>query len=889
MRRFALPCLLPMFLLALLLPAVAVSGEEVPTFAEATGHAFGERITVHPEMAAYLHRLAATSDRVAVIDQGTSWEGRHLLLAVVTAPENHARLEAIQAAAQRLGDPRRLPTDDVAGLIEDQPVIVWLGGSIHGFELSGSEGLLKLLERLTTAEDEETLRVLREAVVLIDPMLNPDGRDGFAYHNQQRQGQGSNPRVQDWGNDFDFWQALQFRTGHYFFDINRDWFVHTQRETLYRVPTLQAWRPQVVLDAHEMGRGQEFYFDPPTDPVGPYFPDFASRWFETFGDAYAATFDQEGFEYTTRDIFNFFYPGYTTSYGSYQGGVGMLFEQGSSRGLALDRGDGSVRTLADALEHHYQGAWTTVRTAVTHRRQFLRDYYQAHQAALADGGQGVRRYLLAAGDGDPGALEEAVALLRRNGIEVGRTTVASEVGGLRDRTGQAVAARRFPAGTYVVEAAQPRNRLLRSLLEPEVPIPEDFLKKARAWVDRGENPRFYDTTSWSLPLLFNLAGFSSTAASSIAVEAVTDDPIASGSPLPESTTDAAPYAYLLDGGRGTAVAAAHRLRAQGFRVVVTTQPTRLGGEDFAGGTVVLRAREGGEALRQALADLATEMPLEVHAVTTGKADAGFPALGHSDNLRLKPTAVAILGENPVRGYSFGWSWYTLDQRYKIPVTILRAGRLTSRSLEGVDTLLIPDLLSASALGRELGEGGKERLQRWVQEGGNLVALGNAVDFVRQELALGNLRSWYPETKPGDGAEGEGKAAKKDGAEEPQRFEVPGAFLRTHLDGEHWLTAGYAAKDLPVLVESTRIYQAPEGPPKRGQRVVARYAAADALRLSGHLWEESRERLADGVYLYEERVGQGRVILFAEDPNYRAYTRGTERLFLNAVLLGPSAP
>ena len=462
---------------------------EVPTFAEVTGHDFGAGITVHHEMVAYLERLAETSQRVVTHDQGVSWEGRRLLLAIVTSPANHSRLDEIQANAQLLGDPRRTSPEEARRIAAEQPAILYMGGSIHGFELSGAEGVLKLLQRLATAEDAATLEVLDNTVILLDPMLNPDGRDAFAWRNLQTIGLEPSAERDDWSNDFNGWEATQFRTGHYFFDTNRDWWAQTQRETRFRVPTMLAWRPQVVVDLHEMGPDVEFYFDPPADPYGPFFPDFAKQGFVLFGQAYAEAFDRAGIEYMTRERFNFFYPGYTTSFGSYQGAVGMLYEQGSTRGLALERADESVRLLGEALEQHYTAAWTAAQTAATERQELLIDYYEDLRQAIADGRTGVVRYLLEPA-GDAQLVAEYVNLLRRTGIEVGRLGDDSQLGGVRDRTGREIGNHTFPAGTYVVEAAQPHNRLLRALLEPDLPLPADFLAEARAREDRGENPRF---------------------------------------------------------------------------------------------------------------------------------------------------------------------------------------------------------------------------------------------------------------------------------------------------------------------------------------------------------------------------------------------------------------
>jgi len=183
-------------------------------------------------------------------------------------------------------------------------------------------------------------------VMIADPVINSDGRDAFAQFNHQHRGKYANPDPADWSNDFNSWDARKYRTGHYYFDLNRDWFAHTHPETRNRAALLQEWRPQAGVDAHEMGSEREFYFDPPTDPVSPLFPEYTTKWFEEYGRAHADAFDREFIEYTKREMFNYFYPAYFTSYMTYQGAVGMLYEQGSSRGFAWELSDGTVRTLA---------------------------------------------------------------------------------------------------------------------------------------------------------------------------------------------------------------------------------------------------------------------------------------------------------------------------------------------------------------------------------------------------------------------------------------------------------------------------------------------------------------------------------------------------------------
>lgn len=838
---------------------------QVKTFSEVNGFDFGERITESWLSVRYLEYLESASDRVGLIHLGHTWDRKPMVMAVVTSPENHARIDQIRANAHRLNDPRTTSSAQATQIIETQPVIVYLGGSIHGFELSGADAMLMLLEKLVTDNSDAMVEILQNTVILLDPIINPDGRDAFAQFNHQRTGRVPNPMRDDWNNDFSRWHGLQFRTSHYFFDMNRDWFAHTHPEVRNRVDLIREWRPQVGVDAHEMGSDVEFYFDPPTDPYAPYFPDFAKKWFTYFGQAYAEAFDEEGFEYMTREMFNYFYPGYTTSFLSYQGAVGMLFEQGSTRGLAITRADGSTRTYRDAVEQQFTAALATVRLSSEKRRELLQDYFTDHQKAITDGRTGFTRYFITP-EGDPHLVAELVNALQRLGIEVSRLDESLRLRSARDRYGKSATNVTLPAGSYVIDASQPRNRYIRTLLEPSLEVPADFLELARQRIDRGENPRFYDMTAWSLPLLFNVKAYSSTGTDNIRSTRLLE-PVNAASGFPERFPA---YAYMVDGSQARAMSVLYHMKKLGYTAGLLTKPTKVDGQSFSSGTVIFRTRVNGDRLHYDLQKTAARFEVDVRGVNTGHAEPGHPSLGSNDMIPVREPKIALIAEEPIHPYSFGWAWFKLDRQYEIDQTILRAGSIAGTDLSRFNVIVVPEVLNARQFGEMLGEGGKNRLGQWIRDGGTIVAIGSATDFIRNELELGGLKSFYD------------KEENKNLA----RISVPGSLVRAEPDFENWLVSGYSG-DIPFLIFSNRVYDKPDGPPSAARRTPLTVPSDNAF-IAGHFWEESIERLPGSVVLYEERIGRGRVVLFAEDVNFRGYWRGADRLFLNAVLLGPSA-
>lgn len=838
---------------------------QVKLFHEVTGHHFGERITENYQSLRYLEHVAAESDRATFQKIGQTWDRKPQAMLIISHPDNLARIDEIQSNAQKLNDARSLSSSEARQISENQPAIFYLGGSIHGFELSGAEAILKVLENLVTRDDDEIQAILRNTVILIDPIINADGRDAFAQFNHQRNGRITNPSDNDWNNDFTRWQALQFRTSHYFFDINRDWFAHTHPETRNRVAILSKWHPQVGIDAHEMGSNVEFYFDPPTDPIAPFFPDYANKWFSEFGNAYAKAFDDSGFEYMTKERFNYFYPGYTTSFLSYMGAVGMLFEQGSTRGLSITRPDHSVRTLEDALEQQYTAAMAALKLTAERKTEIIADYFSASSQAIEDGQQGVRRYFISP-QGDPHHITEVVNMLQRLGIEVGKLSENSSIRNSRDRYGSDIGSIDLPAGTYVIEAAQPRNRYIRTLFEPSTPVPDNFLAEARERLDRGENPRFYDMTSWSLPLMFNLDAYSSSDRRGVPTVLLDDYE----TPVFGFPSEKPSYAYVIDGNQSLGLSVLYRMRANGFRVGVLTNPTRVDGKDFHSGSIIFRIGANDDNLHSALREVAAQFKVDVTGVNTGHAEGNNPSLGSGDLLIVQEPKIAIVAEDPISPLSFGFAWHKLDRQYEIDQTIIRASSISGMDLSAYNVLILPEVFGASQLRDMLGESGKNRLNQWVRDGGTLISLGSASEFVRSDLELGSLRSFYDLEEN----------------EKAQRITTPGAFVKTNLDQNNWLTSGIDS-DLPFLIFSSRHYLYPDGTPSSGQRMPVKVQEQN-FEIAGHIWEESKERLGGNTLVYEERIGSGRIILFSEDTNFRGYWRGPDRLFLNAVLLGPSA-
>ncbi|MCZ7652584.1 MAG: M14 family zinc carboxypeptidase [Thermoanaerobaculia bacterium] len=856
-----------------LAPAAAYD-PAIPTPRAVLGHELGSEITSPEGIAAYLQALAAAApDRARLVEYARSWEGRPLHLLAIASPERMARIEEVRAGLARLADPRGLDPAAEARLLRELPVAVWMLHAVHGNEISPSEAALAQAYHLLAAEgDPEVDLILAEAVVLIDPLQNPDGRARFLH--QTLLGRAAAPDPEPAAAEHDEpWPGG--RGNHYLFDMNRDWIVMSQPETVGKGRIFRAWSPQVVVDLHEMWGDATYFFAPPSEPIHPAVSPAQRRWLRLFGAANAEAFDARGFPYFAGEIFDAFYPGYGESWPLFQGAIGMTFEQASTRGLVFRRLDDSLLTYEQAVGQHFTAAMATLATAARNRRELLAGFLAERRAAVAEGRWGAASaFVLPAGD-DPARAERIARALALQGLEVERAVEPLRTGG-----------RSFPAGSFAVPLAQPGGRLARTLLEAHTPLDADFVAEQDRRRRKRLGDEIYDVTAWSLAELADLEAV--PVAGELAGRRERFDPevpAAPPAPLPPARV-----AYLAPWGLGTASATVAAL-ADGLRVQVAGRPFRLAGRDWAAGTAIFRVAGNPPDLAARLAELAARHGFAVTAADSGFTESGI-SLG-SDQVRgLAPRRVLLAWDEPTSPQSAGWARYVLERRFGQAASAVRTRSLARVDLFRYDVLVLPQ----GDYGEAIAGPGLERLKAWLNEGGTLVTLGEASRWAAREKV--GLLAARPELRDGrpEGAEkpaGETpRAAAPDRnyslegalapeAEQPES--TPGALLRVELDPDHWLSAG-SDGEIQAVVEGRRVFT--PVPLDKG-RNAGLYVAEERLVAAGLVWPEARKALAEKAYLVDQPFGRGRVIAFAEDPNFRAMAPATELLFLNAVLLAPS--
>lgn len=830
----------------------------VPTPESVLGYEIGERFTPHHMIVRYAERLAASTPRLELDTVAHTFEGREVLMAIVTGEANHARLEQIRRDARLLADPRGVSGTELARAAARTPAIVWLGYTVHGGEASGTEAALALLYQLAAGTDEETRTILDSTVVLIDPVQNPDGHERHVQDVSRMRGALGVPTTPGAMIHQGNWPGA--RTSHYYFDLNRDWFIHSHPETRGRVAAFHAWAPHVAVDLHEMGSNSTYFFAPPMEPLNKNVHESILKWWEIFATSNARAFDRHGWSFFRREGYDEFYPGYGVSWPILTGAVGMTYEQASSSGGAIRRRDGTILTLHEAASHHYAAAWATALTAARRRGERVRDYLAFRQSAIGEAGRGGMRAIVL--DRDPqGRADSLAERLAANGIAVQRLRAAAEVREATEYGASRAATVRLPAGAYVVDLAQPQGRLARALLEPDARLDSSFIAQELESRRTGQGDRFYDITAWSLPYAYRVrAWWSGSLPAPLEATGAT-------AVVASPAIATARYAYAFEPGSEASIRMLGALLADSIRVWYAPKSFRSGEHRFPHGALLVRVELNSEGVHEAVRRLAAESGARVATIASALVDEGTD-LGSNSVFPLRTPRVALAGGEGVSGNSFGFAWYAFDQRLGYPTTPVAVSSLAG-VLDEFDVLVLPS--TAGAFDRALGESGRERLAQWVRAGGVLITLEGASAWLASERSgLSRLRMRQDTT----GTEGA-----------PLPASVPGAIVRVVADTLSPLLAGVREATLPAPVSGERVFRAPKD--SRPGELVARYAAEGELRLTGYLWPEVPARLAGTPYLWTERVGRGRVIAFAQDPNFRDLWRGWLPVFANAVFFGGS--
>ncbi len=798
----------------------------------------GTRFTPHYKVVDYFRHIASTVNTVKLETYGNSYEGRPLLLAVVASPENMARLENI----------RQQHLEVVTGkAAASQPVIIWLSYNVHGNEAVSTEAAMKTLYTLVSSRTE----LLQHAVVIIDPCLNPDGRERYVnfYNSIHSKVPDATPFAREHEEP---WPGG--RSNHYYFDLNRDWAWQTQQESRQRLLQYNRWMPHVHVDFHEQGVDAPYYFAPAAEPLH----DAVTAWqreFQTQIGKYNATyFDEKGWLYFTREQFDLFYPSYGDTYPTYNGSIGMTYEQGGSgrAGLAIQTRQGDTLTLRDRIDHHYTTGLATIEVSAANAGKLASEFSAYFQDARQRPAGDYKTYVVKAA-GNPEKLQALAELLRKNEIVAGFANGSTAASGFNYFTGKTESFH-VEKEDLVISAFQPRSNLLRVLFEPVARLTDSVT---------------YDITAWALPYAYGLPAYALKQKLNAPVHDVQEKPVPAPPPAGNTYAYLAPWnsvkdlkflAYLLN--RNIKV----RFAEAGFTINNITYP--------AGTLVITKAGNGS---LDALPALAQKMEISLVKVPTGFVDKG--ADFGSDKMRfIRKPKVAVLAGEGASSLSMGEIWHFFEQQIDYPLTVLKTSSLYGMNWRELDVLILPAGRYAALNDKAV----LERLKDWVSNGGKLIAMEDAIEQLAKAewgFKLKKENEEKDKDKEDEAPKDPYIALKPYGNRERESVMqfIPGAIYKVHLDKSHPLAFGYPAYYY-TLKQSDQLVEFME---TDGWNVGA--LKKDDY-LTGFVGAQTKERLKDGLVFGVKELGSGAVVLLADNPLFRSFWENGKLLFGNAVFL-----
>ncbi len=869
------------------------------------GFELGSRPVRHWEAKTYFEYLDATVENVSLYSYGQTYEGRELHYLIITSKENHSNLDRIRENIGKLADPRTMDRGAKASqIITNTPTVAWMAYAIHGDEISSADAALQVAFQLAAGTDDKTQFIRDNVIVGIDPMENPDGRERILSQYQQWQGVIPNSDLQSL-NHRGMWPWG--RTNHYLFDLNRDWFATVHPETRGKVQAILDWKPQFLVDSHEMGAYDTYLFNPPRKPFNPYYHTVIHKWWQRFADDQASAFDQYGWSYYTRDWNEEIYPGYGSSWGIYAGVVGILYEQSRTSGQLVKRPDGSETTFREAIHHQFISSIANLSTVAGHRKELLTDYYEIRKSSVESSPNEAYVFPL---NNNLDRLDSFAETLQRQSIEVHITANDLRLSSAKSHTNKKIKNFTIKDGALVVKVNQPLKALLHNILQFDIRLDTESMAKERKLILKSEGSTLYDVTAWSLPLAFGLEGYFTTTLPRVSLNPYSE---LSGNGLLKNTN--ANYGFILDGSKDGIYIAMSRLMDQGIQIYAIEKTVQIEGNNYPAGSILIRNQSNPLLDHNVLKTIAADSKIDVVGIGTALAENG-PDLGGSKVNLLQESRIALIGGPPTSAYSFGSVWHLLDSRLKRRTTLLNFMDVRSTDLRKYNVLVLPSAWGGT-FKQVLGESGIKKLKNWVKDGGTLIALAGAANFLadsssglssvrKKRNILKKLDSYTynldqylsaSETSVDSLELWEGKVAEENNKQETtdkkfntkefedqdrlgRKLSPQGAILRVNLDQDHWLNFG-CGEMVPVMFNSSTVLMT-----KNPAATPARLAPAEDLRLGGLLWPEAKARIANGSWATREGMGNGQVILFATQPNFRGYFRGSERLLLNAMFYGP---
>lgn len=812
-----------------------ISSNDIQSPTDFLGYELGTQWTPHYKVMDYVQYLANQSEMVTAFDYGTTYEGRELVYMVISSEENQQSIEEI-----RLNNLRRIGLE--AGEATDlAKPIVWLSYNVHGNETSSSEAALYTMHALVTQYTEW----LDDVVVIIDPMINPDGRDRYVYWNKTATGAQFNPNHEAMEHH-EPWPGG--RTNHYMFDLNRDWAWQTQTETQQRVQVYLEWMPMVHVDFHEQGYNSPYYFAPAAEPYHYAITDWQRELQTMIGQNHASYFDQNNWLYFTREVFDLFYPSYGDTWPTFNGAIGMTYEQAghSFAGLGVLTEEGDTLTLYDRMIHHATSGLSTVETIVNQKERVLEEF-QKYFDTTRNNGSGTYKTFVIKRDSNPDNVSRLLRYLVAQKIEVQEAVNEVRASGFDYQTGQ-VGRVTIEQGDYIVNTYQPQGTLVRVLFEPKPELADSLT---------------YDITAWEAHYSFGVEGYAIQG--QVEVQPISFDTESELTPVVTN-----PYAYLAEWKSFDDAQFLAHLFKQGVRARYAEESFSIQGKNYDPGTLVI-TRKGNEKLGNRfdaiLKDAALVFNRTLIPVTSGLVTQGKD-FGSSSVQFIEAPRVGVVAGEGTSSNMVGHIWHFFDQQLNYPVTMIPADQLSRMDWSEFDVIIMP----SGSYGYRLSDSQLSDIRQWVRAGGSLIAVEGANAF------LSGKDGFSLQRKSNDSDDQDNPEDRLMRYGDAERASVvnfnAGAIYPLHMDPTHPLAFGYGEQYMSLKLGSTAYEYLEDG---WNVGVVK-----DGSPRSGFVGHKAQESIAQSLSYGVQPMGQGEVIYMIDNPFFRGFWHNGKLLISNAV-------
>lgn len=796
------------------------------------GYPLGSKFTPHYQVIAYFKYLAGINKNIQLISYGRTYENRELLVAVISSKENMGRLEQIRKT--NIG----LSRAEAQSNLDKQPAILWMSYNVHGNEASSSETAMKTLYALSEGNFGHTKEWLKNTVVIIDPCLNPDGRERYVnfYNSVVGAKADANPSAREHAEPWP-----RGRVNHYYFDLNRDWAWQTQVETRQRLALYHQWMPEVHVDFHEQSYDDPYYFAPAAEPVHQDITPFQREFQIVAGKNNAKYFDESGWQYFTKQRFDLLYPSYGDTYPLYNGAIGMTYEQGGiNAGLTVQLASGDTLTLKDRINHHFATGMATVETVSDHAPLLVSEFMKYFDQSMENPPGNYKSYIVKADN--LSRLHKLAGLLSKNCIEYA-------FGGDTTMTGYSFETKKMTSfkiqrNDLVVNLKQPAAVLANVLFEPETKVTDS---------------NTYDITAWSLPYAYGLSAFASKDALSGAFAAMDDV-------AEDLHVDEKPYAWILPWNALEDTKILITLQRLNVKVRIAEQAFTIGTKSYPEGSLLVYRIEN-ERINVDIADRISALSKEFNkpfASISNRFVQKGNDFGSSAYPLLSIPKVAMVADAEVSAQSAGEIWHLFEEELKYPLNIISEKSLGDLELASTNVLILPD---GQYLRKNI-----EKLESWIGRGGKVILLEGAISSVAGIKPFDIKKKEFPEADEKDVLSKAYKEKDEDNTDDA----IPGAIYKVDLDKSHPLTLGLGTFYYTLKTDD-KIYE-----------LLTKGWNAGILKpnalMAGVVGRNIQRKLSDGLVFGVQPVARGNIVYFSTDVLFRSFWESGKQLFVNAIFL-----